>query len=178
MTETLPGIDDTRPGWISLPGHFLEESGVIRLREPADKNRQLLTHQLREGIYPHPFVIDDGVVRRLHFNLKLVQSEMEISNPDQLRVAYTQSMMGFLLFNPTPKHVLVVGLGGGSLTKYCYRRLPKCRLTTLEMSAGVIACRDWFMLPHDDDRIPQLQLEDACCFGTGLGTPAFERHRL
>ena len=166
MTDIPPRLDETRPGWISLPGHLLEEAGVIRLREPADKSQQLLMHQLREGIYPHPFVIDDGVVRRLHFNLKLIQSEMEIAHPDQLRVAYTRSMMGFLLFNPLPKHVVVVGLGGGSLTKYCYRHLARTRLTTLEMSAGVIACREWFMLPPDDDRMKVRCVEASAYFSS------------
>ncbi|MEN9491506.1 MAG: hypothetical protein RJA63_1955 [Pseudomonadota bacterium] len=164
MTDTPTRLDETRPGWISLPGHLLEEPGVILLREPADKNRQLLAHQLREGLYPHPFVVDDGVVRRLHFDLKLIQSEMEIARPDQLRVAYTRSMMGFLLFNPLPKHVVVAGLGGGSLTKYCYRHLGRCRVTTLESSAGVIACREWFMLPADDERMAVHWVEASAYF--------------
>jgi spermidine synthase len=61
-------------------------------------------------------------------------------------------MMGFLLFNPEPSHILMVGLGGGSLAKYCYRYLPSTRITVLEIDADVIALRDKFMIPPDDDR--------------------------
>lgn len=158
------------PGWISIPASFLNESGVIRLREPADKNRQLLVHQLLDGIYPQPFVIDDGKTRRLHFSLRLVQSEMRLEAPDELAIAYTRAMLGGLLFMPNPKHVLIVGLGGGSLTKYCYRRLPRARITTVELMEGVIACRDWFRLPPDDARLTIVQADAAEYFaGEGEG---------
>ncbi|MDO6387178.1 MULTISPECIES: spermidine synthase [unclassified Uliginosibacterium] len=151
-------------GWLSLPANYLNESGQIWLREPADKNRQLLIRQLMDGIYPHPFVIDDGKVRRLHFSLKLVQSEMRLDAPDELAIAYTRAMLGFLLFQPLPKHVLIVGLGGGSLTKYCYRNLARSRVTTVELMEGVIACRNWFLIPPDDERLKIVQADAADYF--------------
>ncbi|KAF7600130.1 MAG: spermidine synthase [Candidatus Dactylopiibacterium carminicum] len=149
------------PGWISIPASFLGESGQIWLRETEDKNRQLLIKQLLDGIYPHPFVMDDGKVRRLHFSLRLTQSEMRLDAPDELAVAYTRAMLGFLLFQPTPKHVVIVGLGGGSLTKYCYRKLARSRVTSVELMEGVIACRDWFLIPPDDDRLHIVQADAA-----------------
>ncbi len=151
-------------GWISLPASHLKESGLIWLREPESRNRQLLLHQLMDGIYPHPFVIDDGTVRRLHFSLRLVQSEMRLDAPDTLSIAYTRAMLGFLLFHPIPKHVVIVGLGGGSLTKYCYRQLARSRVTTVELMEGVIACRDWFMIPPDDERLKIVQADAADYF--------------
>jgi spermidine synthase len=153
-----------KDGWIAIAGAFLQESGVIRLREPATADRQRLIHQLLDGIYPRPFVLDDGKLRRLHFNLKLVQSEMDIAAPDALALAYTRRMMGFLLFNAAPKHILIVGLGGGSLTKFCHRHLAKSRITALEFSEGVIACRDWFAIPPDDERLAVVQAEAADYF--------------
>lgn len=152
------------PGWLSIPASFLNESGLIWLREPETKNRQLLIKQLLDGIYPHPFVMDDGTVRRLHFSLKLVQSEMKLAAPDELAIAYTRAMMGFLLFHPLPKHVLIVGLGGGSLSKYCYRTLTRSRVTSVELMEGVIACRDWFMIPPDDERLKIVQADAAAYF--------------
>ncbi|WP_018605384.1 hypothetical protein [Uliginosibacterium gangwonense] len=155
-----------REGWISLPANLFDESGVVRLHEPEDKDRKRLIHELREGIYPKPFVLDDGKIRRLYFNFHLIQSEMQIAAPDALQVAYTQCMMGFLLFNPRPKHVLIVGLGGGSLSKYCYRQLGRSKVTTLEIDAGVIACRDWFMVPRDDARMQVMCAEAGAYFAT------------
>ncbi|MEC5399231.1 spermidine synthase-like protein [Uliginosibacterium sp. H1] len=154
------------PGWISLPASLLNEAGVVRLRESPERNRQLLVRQLLDGIYPHPFVLDDGKVRRLHFTLRLVQSEMRIAAPWELAVAYTQAMLGFLLFQPAPKHIVIVGLGGGSLTKYCHRHCPRSRITTVEVSEGVIACRDWFLLPPDDERL-RIRQQDAADYFAG-----------
>lgn len=152
------------PGWLSIPASILNESGQVWLREPDTKNRQLLVRQLLDGIYPHPFVMDDGTVRRLHFSLRLTQSEMRLDAPDELAVAYTRAMLGFLLFQPIPKHVVIVGLGGGSLTKYCYRNLARSRVTTVEIMAGVIACRDWFQIPPDDERLKIVQADAADYF--------------
>lgn len=153
--------DNALPGWITIPGAFLNEPGQIRVPEPPNGNLHLVVRQLLDGIYPHPFVIDDGEMRRLHFSLKLVQSEMDIAAPDNLTLAYTHRMMGFLLLNQNPKHVVIVGLGGGSLTKFCYRHLARCRVTTVEVSAGVIACRPWFLIPPDDERLRIVQADAA-----------------
>ena len=63
-------------------------------------------------------------VRTLHIGSDTVQSSMRIARPYDLEVAYTRSMMAFLLFNPEPREVLMVGLGGGSLAKFFYHRIP------------------------------------------------------
>ncbi len=62
-------------------------------------------------------------------------------------------MMCFALFAPRPRHILMVGLGGGSLAKFCYRHFPHTRITVLEISAEVIALRDAFHVPPDDARL-------------------------
>jgi spermidine synthase len=100
-----------------------------------------------------PFVFDDGDIRTLQFDERIVQSAMRLSAPDELLIPYTQAMTGFLLFNPAPAHILLIGLGGGSLLKYCYRHLPATRLTVLEIDADVIALREQFMIPADDERL-------------------------
>ena len=58
-------------------------------------------------------------------------------------------MMAFLLFRPRPRHVLMIGLGGGSLLKYCRRHLPTTRFTAIEIDANVIALRSHFQIPPD-----------------------------
>ena len=37
-------------------------------------------------------------------------------------------MMGFLLFKPQPRSIGMIGLGGGSLAKFCYRYLSRTRI--------------------------------------------------
>lgn len=108
-----------------------------------------------------PFVFDHDDMRTLHFDHQYIQSAMSISAPDKLLLSYTRAMMGFLLFQAAPKHILMVGLGGGSLVKYCYRNFPAARITVLELHAEVIALRDQFMIPADDRRLQIIQADAA-----------------
>jgi len=61
-------------------------------------------------------------------------------------------MMSFLLFEAQPRRILMLGLGGGSLPKFCYRHLPRARIRVLEIDPHVIALRDEFQIPADDRR--------------------------
>jgi spermidine synthase len=139
--------------WFEMPASFLQETGVVLLREPSDSNPQTMLVSLLEGKYKKPFVVDDGLTRKLYFSLSYVQSEMELKEPDALNIAYTRKMMAFLLFLPRPKHVMIVGLGGGSLTKFCYRQLARTRVSTIEISEDVIALSELFGVPSADDRL-------------------------
>lgn len=135
-----------------IPAEFLCEDGEVLLNEPPDADAQSLSARLLGGAYGKPFVIDDGVTRRLYFDMAYVQTEMTIDRPYALNFAYTRKMMGFLLFVPRPKHIVIVGLGGGSLTKFCHRQLPRTRITTVEVDHQVIAFGDLFELPEQDGR--------------------------
>src|SRR5882724_10656236 len=79
---------------------------------------------------------------------------MKLDDPDELVLSYTRAMMAFLLFHPRPEHVVMIGLGGGSLTKFVYRNLPDARTTVIESEPKVIAvARQYFHLPPDDGRL-------------------------
>ncbi len=99
--------------------------------------------------------------RSLHFTSQEIQSSMSLLNPDALEIEYTRMMMGFLLFKPMPQHILMVGLGGGSLPKFCYRYLPQSRITVVEIDPAVIALRDTFMVPPDGERFQVVQADAA-----------------
>lgn len=99
-------------------------------------------------------------VRLLHLGGSMVQSAMRISAPNNLELAYTQCMMCFLLFHPQPTNVLMIGLGGGSLTKFIYSRLPKVRTIVIEVSPQVVSvARGHFLVPADDERLQVLIAE-------------------
>lgn len=106
-----------------------------------------------------PFTFDDGHMRSLHFDKRTMQSAMWVEAPDELAFGYTRCMMGFLLSNATPKHILMIGLGGGSLVKYCHRYLPGTRITVVEIDADVIALRDQFLVPPDDSRLQVIHMD-------------------
>jgi len=102
-----------------------------------------------------------GDRRSLEFTPGMIQSEMLLSQPDHLVLGYARAMMCFTLFKPRPRHILMVGLGGGSLTKFCYRHLPDARITVLELRADVIALRHQFMIPPDDARLQIIHADAA-----------------
>lgn len=137
---------------LALPGQVLSDSGehgTLRLLEPAQCDPAAICAQIEGGSYGKPFIIEDHETRRLHFTLDLIQSSMRIDDPFALEFAYTRKMMAFLLFRPDPDHVLMVGLGGGSLAKFCHRHLPRARLTVVEVNPDVIALREEFGVPAD-----------------------------
>jgi spermidine synthase len=104
---------------------------------------------LKQG---RPFVRTDNDLVSLHFEVDCVQSKMSCKNPFQLELPYTRTMMGFLLAKPDPIHVLMIGLGGGSLAKFCHKHLVNTRLTVVEINPDVIALRHLFKVPDDDKR--------------------------
>jgi spermidine synthase len=106
-----------------------------------------------ESCRPALLVRTRGNRRTLEFQDGDIQSEMLLSHPDALVLDYARAMMCFALFAPAPRHILMVGLGGGSLAKFCYRHFPRARITVLEISAEVIALRNQFCVPSDDARL-------------------------
>ena len=108
-----------------------------------------------------PLVITRGDIRTLEFRPGEIQSEMRLSRPCHLSLAYLRAMMMFVLFVPRPRHILMVGLGGGSLAKFCYRYLPHSRITVLELRADVIALREQFRVPADDARFSVIHADAA-----------------
>lgn len=102
---------------------------------------------------PRPLVRTHGDRRTLEFQPGDIQSEMRLSRPHALVLEYARAMMCFALFVPRPRHIVMVGLGGGSLVKFCHRHFPAARITVLEISAEVIALRTQFHVPPDDARL-------------------------
>jgi spermidine synthase len=100
-----------------------------------------------------------GNTRLLEFQPGMVQSEMRLSRPDDLVLSYARAMMCFVLFHPQPEHIVMVGLGGGSLAKFCYRYLPHCRITVLELNPQVIALREQFAIPRDNARFRVIEAD-------------------
>ena len=138
---------------LEIPSPFATDPGRVLLLEPASADAEALRDQLLAEAYDRPFVIDDGEHRYLYFSLRLMQSAMRKRTPNALVLRYTQKMMLFLLFVPHPRRIVLVGLGGGSLLKFCHHRLPGTHFTAVEVDADVIALRDAFGVPPDGDRL-------------------------
>jgi spermidine synthase len=110
---------------------------------------------------PKPLVRTEGDRRTLEFTPGDIQSEIRLSRPGALVLAYARAMMCFGLFVPHPRHILMVGLGGGSMATFCYRHFPQARITVLELRADVIALREQFLVPSDDARFQVVHADAA-----------------
>lgn len=100
---------------------------------------------------------DHGDTRYLHLGTEWVQGSMDMRRPHELHLEYVQRMMAWLLFmdpDSVPKrHAMQFGLGAASLTKFCRRKL-RMQTTAIELNPQVVAaCRLWFRLPPDDERL-------------------------
>lgn len=141
-----------RPPLLELPSPFETEPGTLLLLEPPWADTQALSEAIATERYGKPFVLDDGERRYLHFSMRLMQSAMLKRAPNALDLRYTQKMMLFLLFVPRPQRIVLIGLGGGSLLKFCHHRLTRTQLVAIELDPHVIALRDAFAIPPDSAR--------------------------
>jgi spermidine synthase len=162
---------DPEARFLELPSPFAHEPGTLRLREPAAGFSTEQLERLRGGTLDCPFIIDFGLTRSLFFSIAAAQSSMRLDDPNALVAAYTRKMMAFLLFRPAPRHVLMIGLGGGSLAKFCYRHLPRTRISVVEVSAEIIALRDQFAIPPDDERFEIIHDDGAAFLAKAGMTP-------
>jgi spermidine synthase len=93
-------------------------------------------------------------VLNLLFGTRFIQGGMRISDPYALEFEYIQQMMMWALFNTSPGHIIQLGLGAASLTKFCYKRFARSKITAIELNPEVITiCREAFYLPADDKRL-------------------------
>ncbi|MDB5999280.1 MAG: Spermine synthase [Rhizobacter sp.] len=97
----------------------------------------------------------------MHFSLTEIQSRMRPSNPDALELEYTRLMMAFVRFEPQPRRIALIGLGGGSLAKFCHRNLPQAHAVAVEVNPHVVALRDEFGVPPDGDRFEVITQDGA-----------------
>lgn len=141
------------PDFLQFDSPWFFDPGTIRLPSPPEGlSVEEAARRLRAGQMAQPYILETEFERRLHFSQCSVQSVMNLDEPHALVSAYTRKMMGFMLFKPSPKRIVMLGLGGGSLAKFCYRYLPKTQITVVEIDERVIALRDEFCVPADDHR--------------------------
>lgn len=115
---------------------------------------------------------EDGL-RVLRFGTHWCQGAMRIATPDSLELAYAVRMFAWLLFHDPDrlagKHLLTLGLGAGSLTRFG-RNVLGMRATAVEIDADVIdACRTHFLLPADDAQLHVVHADAAAYLAARRG---------
>ncbi len=125
----------------------------------ADDSPPLDFLPLQDPADMRPFVEEADGLLNLRFDMATVQSALRIADPFSLELEYTRTMMRCLLFCAAPRSILMVGMGGGSLARYCHKTLPNADITVVEINPHVIALRDRFQVPPDSNRFRVVQAD-------------------
>ena len=118
-------------------------------------------------VLPEVSYSEEGDIRHLHLGTPWIQGSMNLKDPLVLVHEYVQRMMAWLLLidpaTASKRHAVQLGLGAGSLTKFC-SKVIRMKTTTVELNPQVLfACRGYFKLPADNARL-QVLLGDAASF--------------
>ncbi|ALS34571.1 spermidine synthase [Pseudoalteromonas translucida KMM 520] len=100
------------------------------------------------SLYRNILVEETGNLRCLKFDEKSSQSSqscMYINEPKKLVFNYTKLVFSSLLLIEDPKKVLIIGLGGGTLSNTISELYPKAIIENIEIDPAVIkVARDYF----------------------------------
>lgn len=111
------------------------------------------SHNNKTG-FPRATLSEQDGLLVLHLGTEWIQGAMRMSNPVEIVLEYIQQMMMWMLFKKEPMHIVQLGLGSASLTKFCYHTFPQAKITAVELNSNVIdICHQSFYLPPDDKRL-------------------------
>ncbi len=113
------------------------------------------------SLYRNLLVEETGDLRCLKFDEKTRQSSqscMYISDPKKLVFNYTKLAFSSLLLIDNPKNVLIIGLGGGTLSNMIHELYPKAYIENVEIDPAVIkVARDYFNFIETDNVTAKVQ---------------------
>jgi len=136
----------------------------------------LLVHQEHDDQGLIEIVETEGV-RALHFGTSPRQSSMCLKSPNELHSKYVRAMMAWLLFKEQPENVLMVGVGGGLLSKYLLYQFPECQIKAIEFRQAIVKiARRFFALPLDS-RL-KVKIGDGAHYIRQQGQQSSEQHDL
>ena len=116
-----------------------------------------ILHQER-SVYSNVLVKKTGSRLCLMFSVRHAQrnqSCMDTRNPQKMVFAYTKMSLAGLLFVPDPTHILIIGLGGGTLPTAFAELFPTAKIDAVEIDPAVTrVARDFFgFVPTDNTRV-------------------------
>jgi spermidine synthase len=118
---------------------------------PPEMNAEGETVLFRADTEYHRITVtEDGEARHLRFD-RSHQSAVSIADPFVSTIRYPDYMHLALALKPDAKRVLVLGLGGGSITRRFWRDYPGMLVDTVEIDPVVVdVAYRYFWLPEDE----------------------------
>ncbi|MCW8831779.1 MAG: fused MFS/spermidine synthase [Colwellia sp.] len=112
-------------------------------------------HQ-EKSLYRNILVEDEGDLRCLKFNVKSTKSQQSClykSQPKKLVFNYTKLLMSGLLLNAEPERILIIGLGGGTMSNTLAQLLPNSQIDNIEIDDAVINVARRYFGFHENERV-------------------------
>src|SRR5205085_4930844 len=107
-----------------------------------------------ENEYNDVFITKRGHQLVMSFQIKgwdYTESVSNLLDPDDLPLRYAQVMTIATIYPEAPRRILMLGLGGGSISTYLGRFMPETAVTTMEIDPGVItAAKTYFGLRESE----------------------------
>jgi len=112
-----------------------------------------------ETEYNDIFVTKRGPILSMSFSLKgwdITQSLTNLRDPDDLPLKIAQTMTTAIVYPEEPKKVLMIGLGGGTISTYLGHYMPETVIDVVEIDPGVTAAAKKYFGIRESARIRYL----------------------
>ena len=110
----------------------------------------------KDSLYHRIFVYKNGSVVTLRFGKQpavQMQSQVDLNNLRLHMLSYTKLAFCGLLYQPQPKRMLVLGLGGGVIPREMHYYFPALVIDVAEIDPEIQQTAEQFFDFHEDDRL-------------------------
>jgi len=115
--------------------------GLVFWSMSPDRSLGRLEHE-ETSAYSRIRVRRDGDVRALTFvrdnGQEAVQSRINLTAPHTLMSPYARGMFASYLYQPQPRRILIVGLGGGAMVHFLTHHEPQAQIDAVEIDPAVV----------------------------------------
>ena len=156
----MPRFNPKPSKLINLNAQFLGFVSLILLLvfSNAPKLKAEVIHQ-EASLYRPILVEDNKGIRCLRFNNKrenINQTCIHKNAPNKLVFNYTKLLFSALLFKEKPEDILIIGLGGGTLSNALHLLLPDANITTVEIDPAMIKVAKQYFDLVDNEKVKHI----------------------
>ncbi len=136
---------------------------VLLLAAPLAQAQQKLVHEER-SLYREVLVYEQDGERCMCFTSQCRigrQSCVNLANPHRFALNYTRLALGGMLLatQETPRRVLIVGLGGGTIPMALREILPEAQIDVVEIDPAVTKVARKYFAFQDDDKLKVFEMD-------------------
>lgn len=103
--------------------------------------------------YNHIVIAESDEFRTMYFEVDgtyYIESRLDLRRPQGLDLDYTRTMMAGFLVRPQVRRLLMIGMGGGTLSNYLFRKIDGLEVDAVDIDPEVIRlARLYFEVPDD-----------------------------